>query len=132
MFGKISGPKFLPPTADAAKFYILRAFYQAIVWRNAHIAVPTLPEPTECGWKVENDNLKPILSTLPAMPVSCQSLLSCGCKSGCQTRLCKCRRSSDVCTQLCKCAGNCNNQYDSDDELFHTIEAVITCVLILF
>ena len=49
MFGKVSGPEFLPPTADAARFHILRAFYEAVVWRNGHIAVPTLPEPTECG-----------------------------------------------------------------------------------
>lgn len=118
LFGKVSGPELLPPTSEAAKLHILRALYQVAIWRNAHIADPILPDPTEYGWKLEDDQLKPNFGTLPIIPVSCKTLLSCGCKSGCKTRLCKCRRTSDVCTQLCKCAGDCQNQneIESDDD----------------
>ena len=135
LFGKVSAPELHPPTSDAAKLHILRAQYQVAVWHNAHVPVPHLPEPLECGWRVGNEELKPNFTSLPSVPLSCRTPLSCGCKSGCGTRMCKCKRLVDVCTHLCKCAGNfqnCIEDYyneDNEDLLLVRTNSVFVCAM---
>ena len=47
----------LPPTADAAKFHIMRSHYQASVWNQAHSPYPDLPPVTEMGWMHQEGQL---------------------------------------------------------------------------
>ncbi|XP_052128250.1 uncharacterized protein LOC113206436 [Frankliniella occidentalis] len=114
LFGKVSSPELLPPTSDAARLHILRTTYQAGVWLSAHIARPNLPDPCQYGWRLE-ENYIPIYTSLPAVPESCKQLLSCGCKSGCNTGLCKCKREGEVCTMLCRCQADCGNNNENDN-----------------
>lgn len=39
----------LTATSDALCFHLMRVHYQAIVWRNAHTAIPVLPAPVDMG-----------------------------------------------------------------------------------
>jgi len=34
----------------------------------------------------------------------------CGCKSGCKTNMCRCRKNFNSCNPLCKCNSNCTNK----------------------
>ena len=45
LFKKATRPIVLPPPSDALKFYILRAHYQALIWKMAHIPQTTIPAP---------------------------------------------------------------------------------------
>ena len=54
------------------------------------------------GWKYEDGRLIPELMTLEPVPDSWLEIISCGCKSGCSTRRCKCRKSNLHCTGACK------------------------------
>ena len=40
----------LPPTSDAVKLHIRRAHYQALIWKQANISTPALPQVTDTGW----------------------------------------------------------------------------------
>lgn len=110
MFVKCCAPESLPPTSDALSFHIKRSHYQAAVWRQAHINYPDLPTPQSSGWKDEEGKIVPILMSLPPVPESCISLISCGCTTECKTLRCKCRKARMVCTDYCKCKQiNCCN-----------------------
>ena len=54
LFNKTRSPESLPPTSDALYFHIQRAHYQATIWRQAHLAYPTIPNPESMGWKKEH------------------------------------------------------------------------------
>ncbi len=53
LFNKSRSPESLPPTSDALHFHIRRAHYQTVVWRQAHLSHPNLPNPEGLGWRVE-------------------------------------------------------------------------------
>lgn len=57
LFGKSKSPENMPPTSDALLLHTKRAHYQALIWRQANICRPTLPCPTEMGWKLSNGGL---------------------------------------------------------------------------
>ena len=69
----------LPPTSDAAKFHIMRSYYQASVWNKAHSLYPDLPPVTEMGWMHLDGRLEPRLLSLPPIPKACREIISCGC-----------------------------------------------------
>ena len=46
----------LPPTKTALTQTILRAYYQAMVWKNDIIPNPRLPSPAGFGWTLEKGN----------------------------------------------------------------------------
>ena len=103
LFGKSKSPENMPPTSDALHLHIKRAHYQALVWRQANISNPTLPSPTEMGWKLNEGILVPILMTLDPIPESCLDLIACSCTTGCKTLRCGCKRNNLLCMDLCKC-----------------------------
>eukprot|EP00117_Sycon_ciliatum_P042148 scpid93812/ scgid30702/ len=53
--------------------------------------------------------------TQPHAPRDILKLASCGCKTGCTSRQCSCKRESLACTDLCKCQ-RCSNPLNSTDE----------------
>lgn len=97
----------IPPTRDALMQHIKRAAYQAYVWSQTLVVSPTLPSPSDCGWKLEGSDWHPVWMTLPEADKCCPELIRCGCKTGCTTRRCKCVRTSLKCTALCSCEGEC-------------------------
>lgn len=103
LFGKSKSPENMPPTSDALLLHTKRAHYQALIWRQANICRPTLPCPTEMGWKLSNGGLVPILMTLDPVPEACLDLITCNCVTGCRTLRCGCKRAQIQCMDLCKC-----------------------------
>lgn len=103
MFEKSRKPEMLPPTSNALNFHIQRVHYQCMIWKNAHVAVPHLPDVTEMGWKRGPTGLLPVLMTLNPIPEACIELVSCSCQTRCRTMRCKCRKTKLPCTAACGC-----------------------------
>ena len=98
----------IPPTHDSLILHLKRATYQAAhVWGQCLIATPSLPCPSNWGWKNEDAQWLPVWMTLAEAADCCPELLRCGCKAGCVTRRCKCNRADLKCTALCGCEGEC-------------------------
>ena len=96
----------LPPTKDVLYLKILRCMYQCFVWTNSLIKSPLLPSVQNYGWKLDNDSLSFVWSTLPDIVKGCwDTFVKCNCKkSGC-AKNCSCKRTGEPCTTLCGC--NC-------------------------
>ena len=90
LFARANKPEALPSTSDALKLHIMRTHYQSLVWNNSSCAQPDLPLPTNCGWINDGRRLIPLLMTKSPIPDACHELLSCQCKTGCQSRRCNC------------------------------------------
>ena len=109
MFAKTSSvQQRIPPTRAALEQHIKWAAFQGgHIWGQALIPLPDLPSPCSWGWLRTDDGLyEPLWTTLEEASKSCDELLCCGCKKGCQTR-CKCIKARLQCTALCKCEGEC-------------------------
>ena len=109
LFSLAKKPEPLPPTSDVLKLHIMRAHYQSMVRKLANCSQPNLPSPTDSGWKYEDGIHILIMMSLQPIPESCMELVSCQCKTGCQTLRCTCRKSKVHCTQSCKCGNLPNN-----------------------
>ena len=94
-----------PPTTDALHYHILRAHYQCLIWNQAHLLKPALPVPNGQGWIMKDGQLKPELMSLTPVPEACIEVISCGCKMGCRTTRCKCRKVTLSFTGACHCTG---------------------------
>ena len=99
----------IPPTRAALVEYAKRGAYQAgHCWGQALVPSPVLPSPQEWGWTMGDGIWKPFWTTLPDMTKSCQELVRCGCKKGCQGR-CSSTKAGLRCTALCTCTEDCDN-----------------------
>ena len=102
----------------------MRANCQALILSLDSVPSPDLPPPQENGWKLEDDQWVPIMTSLPPAPDAIIELVGCGCKtSHCSSNRCNCRKAGLNCTDLCACSDNdvpCANQpedkYESDDD----------------
>ena len=70
LFFRCRSPETLPPTSDAARLYIRRAHFQAMIWKLANLTNPTLPLPETMGWSRLNDKGVPKLMSLAPVPKS--------------------------------------------------------------
>ncbi len=99
----------IPPTKVALEEHVKRAVYQGgKCWGQCLEPMQNLPSPSEWGWQDVNGIWSPLWSQKAEAMKSLLMLTSCGCKTGCQTKRCKCRKTSLSCTALCKCNGVCN------------------------
>lgn len=109
-------PEKLPPTSDALLQHTRRAHYQTTVWLNTLSAAPILPQPTALGWDKDGELLKPVLTTLEAVPVACIDMVMCKCKANCSSARCSCRKRKLTCTSACGCSKEaCSNMTDDSD-----------------
>ena len=69
----------LSPAEDSFHQYLLRALYQLIIYKRAHMCKLSLPSVTQYGRKVVNGILQPMMITKPAKPALAKSS-SCNCK----------------------------------------------------
>ena len=99
----------LPPTKDALRKHVMRANYQAAVWRWALEADPDIPPPHRNGWIVSADGIVVDWMDQKPAPEELLSLKQCGCKTGCSLRRCSCVKASLLCTDACSC-GHCKNK----------------------
>ncbi len=112
----------LPPTMDAFMQHLKRVNYQSFIWLHAHQKDLNLPNPADCGWKLnESGQLVPDPMTKAAAPDTLLVFVECACKGNCETRRCRCRREDMVCSDLCGCDVEiCENrlveQFSESDE----------------
>ena len=112
----------LPPTSSAAGFHCMRVFWQTQTWMgNADL------DPMEWGWEIAESLLIPVKMTLPPAPDYLLKVIHCGCKLGCDSKRCNCRKHGLECSAGCgNCRGvSCSNaptpsveDADSDDGLY--------------
>ena len=96
----------LPPNQGALMQHIRRAAYQAgHVWSTSLVKDAHWPSPTEWGWKMETNVLRPLWTELPEVSRVSQQLIKCRCQERCNISRCRCLRSSLPCTDLCRCGG---------------------------
>ena len=107
----------LPPCSDALKHHMMRANYQAHIWRNALVAQTTPPlSPHKKGWTIDDGCLHVMWLTKPPAPDALMLLISCRCTTGCSSQRCSCRSNLLLCTDICGCK-DCTNAagVDNDD-----------------
>ena len=103
-------PENMPPTEDALHQHILRAHHQSLVWRNANVPNPGIPNPTTSGWYLEHNQLMFRLMTKEGFTAECVNIATCACSKGppcLLTGRCKCRKNGLRCSLACKCADLC-------------------------
>jgi hypothetical protein len=110
--GKVE-PESLPPCRSSLKLHVLRANYQAAVWRRAVFATADIPSPDGHGWEVNDGNIKiKWLGSKPA-PEEVLEMLSCVCKKTCTIDSCCCLKAGLKCTDMCLLA--CEHMASEDD-----------------
>ena len=112
----------LPPTQSALLQHSKRACYQTAIHKRSQQKNIEAPSSVGYGWELRSD-LQLVLKWHAEVvkPADLGTVVSCSCKSNCETNRCSCRKSSLMCTQLCKCKQCTNNEpfaqpEDKDDE----------------
>ena len=114
----------LPPTKDVLIQHILRANFQAYIWRHYHVPMLNLPPFTSHGWLVVDQKLEVKWMENNVAPDSILNIVNCKCKQPCDTKRCSCVKNGLQCSDLC-CCSNCKNKKadgepdssnDDDDE----------------
>ena len=101
------------PSDEALKRHWKRACWVQRVWSQAASNNITYPSLEDSGWKLldstslaidwdSEDNITLIRDRVALIKKGC------GCKTGCQTTRCKCKRGSHYCGPGCKCQGCIN------------------------
>jgi hypothetical protein len=117
--GKVEPESFAP--LKSLKLHVLRANYQAAVWRSAMFATADIPSPDGHGWEVNDGNIK--IKWLGSKPAHEEVLemLSCVCMKACTTDSCCCLKAGLKCTDMCliareHMASEDDIQDDDDDD----------------
>lgn len=111
---KLTTDQEFPPTRDCVQCHIARAHFQTMQWRFSNQQFMNLPDVAHFGFK-RVDPLNPAsdLSIIwfsgPMLPQALHTPVSCGCKTGCGTKACSCRKLNLLCNSGCKCSENCQN-----------------------
>lgn len=106
----------LPPNKDCLHLHIRRVNYQALIWKKSFDAIINAPDPAQHGWLINREHIEIQWMSIRAAPDELLQFVNCGCKTGCESNRCGCKRANLHCTELCKCV-NCNNRsQDSEDE----------------
>lgn len=126
MFQNIKELDKLPPTRQAFRLHVQRANYQVFCWRNADVAHPTLPAPTDSGWKIiETGDLAPVSSSKASISLKDLELISCQCKAGCRSSRCGCSDKKQKCMEgVCHVGLKCFNQYNYVSDLDQTYDDI--------
>ena len=99
----------LPPCIDCLFAHLLRANYQAAIWKCCLHARPTVPDPTKCGWIDYDGKLAIRWMRSPPASDAVLELLACKCVRSCKLPKCTCMANGLACTNMCKLQ-SCSNQ----------------------
>ena len=92
-----------PPTSNATKLHIYRAYFQAYIWYHAAIENTINIHPKLYGFTCNNDeNLVPIINDASQLPADYPFPYKFG-------KRCPCRLKELACGQYCNCENNCLN-----------------------
>ena len=99
----------LPPTSSAARQHLLRVYHQVQQWLGNEL------DPLKWGWKFEHGKLIPNPTDLPPAPEELLNIITCDCKTSCNTNKCECRRTLFQCSIMCgRCWEICQNRNFQD------------------
>jgi len=106
----------LPPCEDCLFMHVLRANYQAAIWRKCLQSHPSVPDPKDYGWTTDPDG-KLVIQWMRGSPApeAVLQLLSCQCVRSCKLPHCTCLSNGLKCTDMCR-PQTCNNQPSEHDE----------------
>ena len=103
----------LSPAQDALSQHVLRAIYQgSFVWGQPTSTIQVLPDPTDCGWAMIEEEFVPKWGNLPPIQEALHELTTCSCVT-CTVNHCSCLKADLPCTELCKCNGAHGKLYPS-------------------
>ncbi len=104
----------IPPTQDALRLHIMRANYQALIWKHALDGNYKPPLPDGHGWSVKNDIIEVVWMLQDPAPQSLLEFVHCKSCKKCDTRRCTCKKNGMKCTDVCGCdPAACENSEDS-------------------
>ena len=112
----------LPPCRDSLFMHVLRANYQAAIWRRGLQSQPIIPSPDGHGWRTNSGNGLAIewMRGSPA-PSAVLELLSCRCSRRCKLPDCQCLSNGLKCTDMCKLQTCTNQKVDDEEEVIEPI-----------
>ena len=104
----------LLPSYTALERHVLRATYVLkLVFSVSASNCPVLNDCFSLGWiKGTNDAIEINWDDSNVVDSFVSSYVTCGCRTGCGTKRCKCFSSNNLCNVRCKCT-NCKNTRDS-------------------
>ena len=105
----------LPPCRDCLCMQLLRANYQAAIWKCCLHARPAVPDPTKCGLIDDDGKLAMHWMRSPPAPDAVLELLACKCVRSCKLSTCTCMAHGLACAYMCKLQ-SCSNQKQQEDE----------------
>ena len=109
-------PSSLPPTSDETAQHSYRVYHQVQAWLGNDL------NPLAWGWYLQQDQLFPQMSTLPAAPDFLLSYIRCSCKAdGCNSNRCSCKKNGLPCSLSClNCNGvSCGNPQLAEESVSH-------------
>ena len=108
----------LPSTDAALQFHKMRAKYVTIMFKNSlQSFTPSLPLVTDCGWKIEDGIMVPIMTDMLPAPEVAIELVTCKSKKSCLNKRCACLKNVFKCTDACNCL-DCKNQDKRFESIF--------------
>ena len=118
IWDRISSENETIPSYEALHYHWLRSCWVLHMWQQAESNVMLLA-PLDCnGWTKNNETLEIFWDTAENIQKIRQRVRllmnGCGCKSGCRTGRCGCKKKGEVCGTGCRCA-HCENT-DSIDQ----------------
>lgn len=130
IWSKIKYEEEMIPSSGALERHWMRSCWVVSVWRQATDNCITYPPLESNGWKQpdvntllidwdSDENIAQVRSTVALIKKGC------GCKTGCISARCKCKKAGKYCGPGCKCIRCCNlpsNTYTSQDPHMVTIE----------
>ena len=81
-------PHSLPLTNNACKYHSLMVYFQILELKSKSESVNV----GEYDWVLGKGILEPVKTNLDPVPKNILTMIRCGCKSGCKTSQCTCRK----------------------------------------
>ncbi len=100
----------------ADTMHLIRANYQAAIWKCCLPARPTVPNPTKCGWRCDDGKLAIHWMRSPLAPYAVLELLACKRVRSCKLPKCTCMANVLACADMCKLQ-SCSSQKHQEDDI---------------
>ena len=105
----------LPLCRDCLFMHLIRANYQAAIWKCCLPARSTVPNPTKCAWIDNDDKLAIHWMLSPPAPDAVLELLACKYLRSCKLPKCTCMANGLASTDMCKLQSYSSQKQQEDD-----------------
>ena len=108
--------RLLPLCRDCLFMHLIRANYQAAIWKCCLPARPTVPKPTKYGLICDDGKLAIHWMRSQPAPYAVLELLACKCVRSCKLPKCTCMANGLACADKCKLQ-SCSSQKQQEDDI---------------